>query len=398
MKVIAAFFVCSASAGQQGPTADGHPPALPAQFTAIAGTTAAPYTVYSDATKKLLAKYSHGALGTTFTVLDCVQKLKYTNAGAIPIPGLPPGLCTTTLLTAYAQDCPSLFVPTWPPTAEDFYAGFRLKMNYKGKKKCPAGNGSQCDHYLYNMYNDTYEIFDFYVDSKTQVPAYGTIKVGAALYTHSLQEGVDQSMLKRPASCPDPTGQCAICFTGPCGPCQQCLKVKTGACAKCYAKDAATGFQCLQDDGGSLCQKCYKPPAPSPTPPSPSPPSPPGPSPPSPTPPAPSPPSGCPGGSYESCISLCPSDPQEFKQCMAECHTRCDDGPGPAPTPPSPPGPTPPQPDKCTICLTGACAACQPCVSIQTGPCAPCWAKQSNGSACLPDCQNAGCWNSTLII
>merc|ERR1711957_457330 len=126
-----------------------------------------------------------------------------------------------------------------------------------------------------------------------------------------------------------------------------------------------TGFQCLQDDGGSLCQKCYKPPAPSPTPPSPTPPSPPGPSPPSPTPPAPSPPSGCPGGSYESCISLCPSDPQ---------------------------------PDKCTICLTGACAACQPCVSIQTGPCAPCWAKQSNGSACLPDCQNAGCWNSTLII
>merc|ERR1712194_428481 len=170
---------------------------------------------------------------------------------------------------------------------------------------------------------------------------YGTIKVGAALYTHSLQEGVDQSMLKRPASCPDPTGQCAICFSGPCGPCQQCLKVKTGACAKCYAKDAATGFQCLQDDGGSLCQKCYKPPAPSPTPPSPTPPSPPG---------------------------------------------------------PSPPSPTPPQPDKCTICLTGACAACQPCLSIQTGPCAPCWAKQSNGSACLPDCQNAGCWNSTLII
>jgi len=46
-----------------------------------------------------------------------------------------------------------------------------------------------------------------------------------------------------------------------------------------------------------------------------------------PTPPSPSPPApaGCPGGSYASCIHLCPSDPEEFQECMAECHKRCDE-------------------------------------------------------------------------
>merc|ERR1719183_57990 len=397
---------CMAAADKQSPTPDGHPPALPAQFTAVAGTAAAPYNVYGDETNKLIAKYSHGTFGTTFTILDCKQRLKYTNAGALPIPGLPPGACTTTLLTAYSTDCPSVYVPTWPPTAEDFYAGFRLRLNYKGKKRCPVGNSSHCDHYVYNMYNDTYEIFDFYVNSDTQVASSGTIKVGAALYTHTLTEGVDQSFLQRPASCPNPTGQCAICFTGPCGPCQQCLKVKTGACAKCWAADPASGFRCLQDDGKSLCQTCYKPPAPpsppTPTPPAPTP-TPPSPTPPSPTPPSPAPPApaGCPGGSYPSCTSLCPSDPEDFKECMAECHKRCDEPPSPGPTPPSPgptpsPAPSPPAPDRCDICDTGACAACKPCASIKGGPCAPCWEKQANGSACLPDCQDAGCWNTTV--
>jgi len=392
---------------EQPPTPDGHPPALPAQFTAVAGTAAAPYKVYSDETTKMFGKYSHGTFGTTFSILDCNQKLKYSNAPALPIPGLPPGPCTTTLLTALSTDCPSVFVPTWPPTAEDFYAGFRPRLNFKGKKKCPVDDSAQCDHYYYNMYNDTYEVLDFYVNSETQVPSSGTIKVGAALYTHSITEGVDQSFLQRPASCPDPTGQCALCFTGPCGPCQQCAKIKTGACAKCWAPDPASGFRCLQDDGESLCQTCYKPPAPTP----PAPPSPPAPTPtppsPTPTPPSPTPPApaGCPGGSYSSCISLCPSDPDEFKECMAECHQRCDEPPSPGPTPPgpgptpSPPAPSPPAPDPCDICVgTGACASCQPCATIPQGyqPCAPCWAKQPDGSACLPDCQDAGCWKTTF--
>jgi hypothetical protein len=88
---------------------------------------------------------------------------------------------------------------------------------------------------------------------------------------------------------------------------------------------------------------------------------------------------------------------------MAECHKRCDEPPSPGPTPPSPgptpsPAPSPPAPDRCDICNTGACAACKPCASIKGGPCAPCWAKQANGSACLPDCQDAGCWKTTFLV
>jgi hypothetical protein len=68
------------------------------------------------------------------------------------------------------------------------------------------------------------------------------------------------------------------------------------------------------------CHNCvgsYDVPAPAPTPPAPKPPSP------SPSPP-PSPPAGCPGGSFSACISLCPSDPSDFKACVEECHNRCD--------------------------------------------------------------------------
>jgi len=117
---------------------------------------------------------------------------------------------------------------------------------------------------------------------------------------------------------------------------------------------------------------------------------------PPPTPPSPSPPSACPGGSFAACISLCPSDPSDFKACMVECHKRCDEPPSPGPSPS--PAPSPPGPDRCDICVTGACAACKPCASMKGGPCAPCWAKQANGSACLPDCQDSGCWNTTLLV
>jgi hypothetical protein len=63
----------------------------------------------------------------------------------------------------------------------------------------------------------------------------------------------------------------------------------------------------------------------------------------------------------------------------------------------SPVPPTPPS--KCGICVTGSCAACKPCVNLKTLPaCALCWAKGPNGRACLPDCQDAGCWNTTLNL
>jgi len=58
------------------------------------------------------------------------------------------------------------------------------------------------------------------------------------------------------------------------------------------------------------------------------------------------------------------------------------------------PGPSPPA-GKCDICDTGVCAACKPCANIKAGPCAPCWAKQTNGTACCPDC--ARCWKSTNL-
>merc|ERR1719261_781513 len=48
------------------------------------------------------------------------------------------------------------------------------------------------------------------------------------------------------------------------------------------------------------------------------------PSPPPPPPPSPSPsPSGCPGGSLQACIALCPSDPAAFQACMKVCQARC---------------------------------------------------------------------------
>merc|ERR1711948_107098 len=41
-----------------------------------------------------------------------------------------------------------------------------------------------------------------------------------------------------------------------------------------------------------------------------------------PSPPSPSP-SGCPGGSLEACIGLCPSDPTAFQACVTACQQRC---------------------------------------------------------------------------
>jgi len=60
-----------------------------------------------------------------------------------------------------------------------------------------------------------------------------------------------------------------------------------------------------------------------PTGPSPAP-APPSPTPPSPTPPSPTPgPSGCPGGSLEACMGLCPAASAAYKACVETCTTRC---------------------------------------------------------------------------
>lgn len=116
--------------------------------------------------------------------------------------------------------------------------------------------------------------------------------------------------------------------------------------------------------------------------------------------PSPSPPSSCPGGSYAACISLCPSDPAEFKTCMNECHKRCDEPPAPEPTPaPAPEPPAPGPPAMCDACVSGVCKACLPCMNLPntTVACAPCWAKSPiNGTACLPDCKP--CWGGQVPV
>jgi len=143
----------------------------------------------------------------------------------------------------------------------------------------------------------------------------------------------------------------------------QCLATLKRLCGKFQVKDQATCNGCIgyhpkeitpvcggwsPKEGGAKyfkewCAGNYHPdppsppvptPAPTPSPPTPAPlpPSPPQPTPPTPTPaPSPTPPSPptpspaeCPGGSFQACIDLCPSDPQEFKDCLAECHKRCD--------------------------------------------------------------------------
>lgn len=87
-------------------------------------------------------------------------------------------------------------------------------------------------------------------------------------------------------------------------------------------------------------------------------------------------------------------------QWLTSGSTPCGDHPSPAPPPPSPPSPSPPLPAGCDVCVgTGICAACKPCVHLETGPCAPCWERKNlNGTACLPSCRDAGCWNTRLFV
>merc|ERR1712107_628099 len=83
---------------------------------------------------------------------------------------------------------------------------------------------------------------------------------------------------------------------------------------------------------GSCARRCPDAPTPSPT-------------------PAPTPsPSDCPGGPYNVCVSQCPTDDQVvYKACIGSCARRCPDAPTPTPTPPAPtPVPTPtPSPSDC---------------------------------------------------
>merc|ERR1711957_416876 len=67
-------------------------------------------------------------------------------------------------------------------------------------------------------------------------------------------------------------------------------------------------------------------------------------------------PSDCPGGSYNACVSECPSDDQVvYQACVRSCARRCPDAPAPTPTPvPTPPAPSPAPSD----CPGGSLTAC----------------------------------------
>lgn len=85
---------------------------------------------------------------------------------------------------------------------------------------------------------------------------------------------------------------------------------------------------------GSCARRCPDAPTPAPTPPT----------------PAPTPgPSNCPGGSYDACVSQCPTgDDVVHKACVGSCARRCPDAPTPAPTPTPTPTPVPtPSPSDC---------------------------------------------------
>lgn len=409
-------------------TAPSTLPDLPNAYSAFFTSGATKTEQYVDSSAKKFSKFDSSGV---FSVNDCAAKLTYSNAPAIPIPGLPPGVCTLKPPSPYydTSGCPSVYAPTWPPTPVDFYAGFKKLMAYSGTKAC-VNSGGTCWHYYHEVGDKIKNTFSFLIRSDSQLPDSGSITYAGVTYDHTfVSASVDPAKLGRPDGCPDPSGACAICFTGQCGPCQQCKgQPKTGACAKCWAPDAASGFSCMSDTAGKdLCTKCWAPAAPNPPPAPPTPP--PGPpntcggscaplgitgqccptatgvnlpccTTPTPSPPAP-PCDTCNNGQCGLCKNCISSKTGACAQCWAvnatsgesclpgcqNCWSPAPSPPTPSPTPPAPPTPGPPAPT-CAICASpdGKCAKCTACESLKTGPCAPCWADNS-GFSCLPFCQ-----------
>jgi len=119
----------------------------------------------------------------------------------------------------------------------------------------------------------------------------------------NIKFGAIGSTTKFPPAPPSPAPPGSRCCHGPKG---------CSAAAYCPAKAFCTSSQsnCETKCNGHWC------PGAAPSPPAPTPPSPP-------SPPAPPSPSGCPGGSLQACIGLCPTDPAAFKACVAVCEKRC---------------------------------------------------------------------------
>jgi len=104
--------------------------------------------------------------------------------------------------------------------------------------------------------------------------------------------------------------------------------IKAGPCDTSTTQDAGPYHATFSDIRiGDIGTTVPDHPSPAPSPPGPSPPapSPSGPTPAPPTPPSPpAPPSGCPGGTLQACITLCPSDPPVvYAACVKSCAARC---------------------------------------------------------------------------
>jgi len=97
---------------------------------------------------------------------------------------------------------------------------------------------------------------------------------------------------------------------GPSG--AQCCYASPSGVTGCGSGNCVGSWCAESQDHCTTCngQWCPDGPEPSPTPPAPSPPVPPS-------------PSGCPGGSLDKCIDLCPSDPTTFQLCVQTCQKRC---------------------------------------------------------------------------
>ena len=109
-----------------------------------------------------------------------------------------------------------------------------------------------------------------------------------------------------PPAPPAPTGQCTGCGYACHGSCS--------SCGRCNMKPGCQSeSQCMGTcNSGNNAMWCGGGSTPTPAPPSPTP-----------APPAPTP-TGCPGGSLQACIGLCPSDPAAaYQACVKNCAARC---------------------------------------------------------------------------
>jgi len=188
---------------------DGHPPALPAAWSTLLTLNGGPVRVYSNAATKQVATYAATATGgTSFTILDCKNQIKYSNFQYWPTPN---ASCVTSKPIAY-QDCPTApYYPPgqpapWPPAADDFYGGVRAKASFSGHSQCPVpGNVRMCDLYSYKD-EWGYMSATFAIDTVTQVPLQAKITEWGQTKTIQIQTltpgAPDPSEFAKPSGCP----------------------------------------------------------------------------------------------------------------------------------------------------------------------------------------------------